>query len=168
MQTPLRKRKHQKSHQTISQPQHEQVQPDLVALPQASSSFGGIDSTVLPPPSPPPCIVNVIPRSGPHSTNERVWVTVVNLPRSNGEQYCIEFGHGVLRYLPSPPTSGHFRPSDQSGPLPIRPVLFASASRHDSLTLCLAPFHAYYPAHLSIHHMSDIPLPSHPSPPSFL
>ena len=95
MQTPLRVRKHEKSqpHQAIVQPVHVPVQPDLVVLPQASSGFGGIDSTVLPPPSPPPCIVDINPQSGPHSTSQRVWIRVENLPRGNGEQYCIEFGH---------------------------------------------------------------------------
>lgn len=95
LQTPLRIRKHEKcqSQHVPVQPQHAPVQPNLFALPQASSGFG-IDTTVLPPPSPPPSphIVDINPRYGPHSTSQRVWVRVHNLPRANGEQYALEFG----------------------------------------------------------------------------
>ena len=93
LQTPLRIRKHEKSRsqQAPVQLHYTPAQPNLSALSQASSGIG-IDTTV-PPPSPPPSphIVDIIPQDGPHSTSQRVWVQVQNLPRGNGEQYTIEF-----------------------------------------------------------------------------
>ena len=97
MPTPFRVRTHQRSelHQSIVQPQHAPVQPDLEALPQVSSGFGDIDSTVLPPPPPPPPprIVDINPQCGPQYTSQRIFILVENLPRGNGEQYCIRFGN---------------------------------------------------------------------------
>ena len=86
LQTPLRIRKHEKP-----QSQHVPVQPNHIALPQASSGFG-IDMTVLPPLLPSPHIVDINPQYGPYSISQRVWVRVQNLSRGNGEQYAIDFG----------------------------------------------------------------------------
>ena len=49
-------------------------------------------STVLSPPRPPPCIIDINPQSGPHSTSQRVWVRVENFPRDTGETFFIGFG----------------------------------------------------------------------------
>jgi len=78
METPLKARMHQA------------VQPNLLALPHPSSNFGSTEMT-SPPPSPPQ-IVDIIPRSGPHSKSQRVWLKVQNLPRGNDLHYFVGFG----------------------------------------------------------------------------
>jgi len=72
-----------------SQP-HQLVQLTHVALPQANYDYGNTE-TMLPAPSLPQ-IVDIIPRSGPHSKSQRVWLKVQNLPRGDGLHYLVEFG----------------------------------------------------------------------------
>jgi len=84
VETPLRAR----SHQAVQS--HQAVPPNLLALPHPSSNFGSTEMT-LPPPSPPQ-IVHIIPRSGPHSKGQRVWLKVQNLPRGNDMHYLVGFG----------------------------------------------------------------------------
>ncbi len=79
----------------LVQPQHVPVQPQhapvLPNLAQASSGFGITTTVLSPPPPASPRILDINPQYGPHSTSQRVWVQVQNLPRGNGEQYDIEF-----------------------------------------------------------------------------
>jgi len=90
VETPLRARTHQaaQTHQAV-QP-YQAVQPNLLALPHPSSNFGSTETTL--PPPPPPQIVDIIPRSGPHSKGQRVWFKVQNLPRGNDMHYSVGFG----------------------------------------------------------------------------
>src|SRR5258706_2919341 len=63
METPLRIRKHEKPQSKYApvQPQYAPFQPSLLALAQSTSAFT-IDTTVLPPPAPPPHIVDINPQ----------------------------------------------------------------------------------------------------------
>ena len=88
IETPLSARTHQ-----ASQP-HQAVQPNIIALPQASSNLGSTE-TMSPPPLAPQ-IVDIIPQSGPHFRNQRIWLKVQNLPRGNGLRYLVGFGEAGI------------------------------------------------------------------------
>ena len=85
VETPLKSRKHH------SNQQPQPVQQNYAALSQASPDFGSTQTMV-----PLPQILDINPRYGQHSTNQRVWVAIQNLARGNGEQYLIGFGHAGM------------------------------------------------------------------------
>ena len=87
VETTLRARAHQ-----ASQP-HQAVQPNILALPQASS---GSTERVLPPPLAPQ-IVDIFPRSGPHFMSQRILLKVQNLPRGYRLRYLVGFCEAGIR-----------------------------------------------------------------------
>ena len=69
---------------------HQPVQSNDVAMPLPLTNHDSESTEMTVPP--PPRIVDVIPRFGPHYASQRVWVRVQNLPRGDSLHYRIGFG----------------------------------------------------------------------------